>query len=275
MAISRREQNLPSERKLDARAEPTSDGSDLWLTHVTMAGWADEILKSKKIETRECKALNQKLAYFFALKPAYGQKTDLEKSDQVSRFPAVFIIDPENIDAPYHVYPFDTGGALAGTFGSCPDPTVFLDDYELSPNLRAAEAHIAWAFGSREAYYDGEVKSEFPMTLPSFDKVGRSYIAIARLESSRINAPDGRSCTIEVAYSCNIPLLQHCRAVILPKQHIEDEDGSFSDVLDLIRDAEIEEIYYDWQPNECPRHYARQINDMVRDFLTSKGIISD
>jgi hypothetical protein len=275
MGISRREQNLPSLRQLDARTSAPSNAGDLWLTHVTMAGWADEILRSKKIETRECKALRKKLAYFFALKPAYGQKTDLDKSDQVSRFPAVFIIDPLNLVPPYHVYPFDTGGALAGTFGDCPDPTVFLEDYELSPNLEAAEGHISWAFGSRAAYFDGELKSELPSTLQSFDKVGRSYVAIARLDSTRVNAPDGRSCAIEVAYSSDVPLLNNCRAIVLPKQHIEDEDGSCSEVLELIHASGIEELYYDWQPNEYPRYYADQITNIVRDFLQSKGILSE
>lgn len=249
---------------------------DLWLTHMTMAGWVDEIVEAKRLEARRCNFLNEDLIYFFALKPAYALKNGGVKADQASRFPAMLIFDPSKLPSPHHVYPFDTGAALssANLYGDVPDPTVFLEDYELDPKLTAAESHIAWAFESRHKYFEGELRSDLRQSLPSHDKVGISFAGIANLESSVRDRSDGRCCTIEVAYRQNIPLSEHCLAVILPSGHVQDDvHGTCSDTLTKIRALGIDEIYYDWQPNESPENYLNDIRHLVREFLASKGVI--
>lgn len=65
-------------------------------------------------------------------------KTGEEKSDQINLFPFVFVVSPNNLGTPYHVYPFDTGGAASGVFHERADPYVPLEEYELAPALPSA-----------------------------------------------------------------------------------------------------------------------------------------
>jgi hypothetical protein len=129
------------------------------LIHVTAVGNGVEIVSAKQIETRRCPVFNSDLVYTFVGRPAYRLRQGEIKSDQINRFPFVFVISPEKLGPPFHVYPFDTGAAFDGRYGDAADIYVPLDDYELDPNLGAAQRLIAWQFGGNAAYYDGDPKA--------------------------------------------------------------------------------------------------------------------
>jgi hypothetical protein len=274
MAIHKRSAGVPN-RALIGRATSAGMPKYLPLIHITLTGFAREIIAAGQLEPRPCSALQQDLLYFFALRPAYGKKTDDAKSDQIGRFPAILIIDPANLGPPHHVYPFDTGGALDGVFGDTPNPTVFLEDYELAPTLAAAAEQIAWAFGTRRAYFRGNVLDYLPEHLPQFDEVARSFISIARLASSIHKAPDRRASSIEIAYRRIVRLKEHCPLIVLPKQYLED--GSHNNVMfiDRIRQQNIAVRTYDWQPNYCPIDYRDMLSRIVEDYLDDAGAFDD
>jgi hypothetical protein len=66
----------------------------------------------------------------FLARPAYRLRNCTAKSDQINRFPCAFVIRPDKLGAPFHVYPFDTGAGVSGCYGDTVDPHVYLEDYE-------------------------------------------------------------------------------------------------------------------------------------------------
>src|SRR5687767_5925631 len=71
------------------------------LVHVTSTGRAREVIVSGQLEARECPVFSRPLLYFFAYRPAYRRQGETQKSDQVGRFPAVFIADSTDLGPPY------------------------------------------------------------------------------------------------------------------------------------------------------------------------------
>lgn len=191
-----------TKRDIRSKSAPAGIPMDLPLVHVTAVGAAREIIDAGQLEMRPCPVFKKDLLYFFVLRPAYRVSESDAKSDQINRFPFIFVVDPKNLAAPYHLYPFDTGGAFYGVFGDWPDPYVMLEDYELLPKLSAASGLIGWAFGSAINYFEGEVRQDLMKSLSPWESAAQSYLKIAGLATSGggRNRPDKRASAIEVAY---------------------------------------------------------------------------
>lgn len=244
------------------------------LMHVTTVGSAKEILRTGQIEMRPCKVFeNQSLTYFFVLRPAYRLKHNDEKQEHITMFPFVFIVSPDALGTPYHIYPLDTGGAATGAFDAKADEYVPLEDYALSNSLDHAAGHIAWLFGSAEDYYNGDVKADVMGSLQHFESEARSCVAIAELASTGYNAPDDRASAIEAAYFKHVKLKDHARCVVAPKQFLEDNGVQNTQFLKLLRDAGLEILTYDWQPNVPPEFFRGEIRRIVREYLVEQGIL--
>lgn len=241
------------------------------LVHVTPVGAAREIIRSGKIETRQCKVFGKALAYFFALRPAYRLKDGGEPSDQLDRFPFVFIVDPEGLGAPYHVYPFDTGGAMKGAFDEQANDYVYLEDYRLRPNFDAVSGHIGWAFGSRPAYYDGELRNDLDATLAYHEAGPRSFLGIASLAAVGSNRPDQRASAIEIAFDRHVPLKGNVKFAVIPRQFLEDPRGDNTAMIEGLKAAGIAWTYYEWEPNRTPDEFRLEISRLVRQHLVEKG----
>ncbi|WP_040306377.1 hypothetical protein [Ahrensia sp. R2A130] len=140
-----------------------------------------------------------------------------------------FLVSTENLGAPYHVYPFDTGGAL----DEGASPAVYLEDYALEETLRAVNNHIAWAFGNSADYYDGKLRSDFGKDIPDWDSGPKTFGKIARLASVGSNRPDRRASAIEVAYARHVPL-NDVKFAVLPYQFLEDPSGRNTDMIDKL-----------------------------------------
>ncbi len=254
--------------RLHARLAP------LMLMHVTTVGSAKEILRSGQIEMRACKVFDNKpLTYFFVLRPAYRLKHNDEKQEHITMFPFVFIVSPDSLGTPYHVYPLDTGGAHAGAFEAKADEYVPLEDYALSNSLDHAVGHMTWLFGSPEDYYSGDVKADVMGTLQHFESEARSCVAIAELASTGSNAPDDRASAIEVAYFRHVKLKDHARCVVIPKQFLEENGVENTQFLKLLSDADVEIRTYDWQPNVPPEFFRGEIRHIVREYLVEHGML--
>lgn len=246
---------------------------DLPLVHVTAVGAAREIIDSGQIEMRHCRVFKRDLVYFFLLRPAYRVGESDAQSDQINRFPFVFVVDAKNMSVPSHVYPFDTGAASAGIYGDWPDPFVPLDDYELEPNLGSAAGLIGWAFGSVEAYFNAEVRQGLKESLKSWESAAQSYLTIAALGTTGAsNRPDKRASAIEVAYDKHVPLKGNATLAILPKQLLESQGAQNSDLVSKLTAIGMVWEAYDWQPNTRPDDFFVQITEIAAAYFKTKGL---
>ncbi|WP_298364747.1 hypothetical protein [Azospirillum sp.] len=266
--IQRRKAGNP-DRALRDQGKADAINQAMNLVHVTAVGAAREILDAGRFETRRCPVFGKNLVYFFIMRPAYRLRNGDEKSDQINRFPFVFICSPSNIGTPYHVYPFDTGGAVAGVFGDRPDPYVCLEDYELYPNLESAAAHIDWAFGSIGAYLDGELREGLADRIPHWKAVARGFLTIAGMASSRHNQPDMRASSIEVAYQANIPLKGAVKLAIIPKQFLECGANKNDFIIDKLNKIGVKWETYDWQPNLPPNEFFDVISEITKNYFSN------
>lgn len=256
-------------RERSATAKLTHD--KLPLVHVTSVWAANEIVTAGKLETRHCKVFRRDLIYFFVLRPAYKDKHSDEKSHQLTRFPVVLILNPEAVEVPFHVYPFDTGAAVSGAFGDQADPYVPLEDYELEPTHAAAAGHIAWAFKTPLAYFDGQLRHDILADVPDFESVTRGFVDVARMGRAGSNQHDKRASAIEVAVSHDLDLKGSVLFAVLPKQYLEAASGPNAMLLARLAELDIEHQFYNWQPNTAPREFQDTIGEICRIWLGENG----
>ncbi|MBG6204677.1 hypothetical protein IWQ48_005846 [Labrenzia sp. EL_13] len=268
MALLTRRTCGTANRTLRGRANAAP--SHFYLVHVTAVGIAREIIRIGKIEARVCKALGSELVYFFAMRPAYKLRNADQKKDILDFFPFVFLVSTDNLGSPYHVYPFDTGGALEGAFDDGASPAVYLEDYELEETLQAVNDHIEWAFGSPADYYDGNLKLDFGKDIPEWDSGPKTYAKIARLASAGSNRPDWRASAIELAYARHIEL-GHVKFAVLPYQFLEDPHGPNTEMVEKLTSAGVAWETYQWRPNRAPADFHVEINRLVREHLAASG----
>jgi len=270
----KRRNGSPADCQLQKRTSATALSQELPLVHLTAVGYAREIVRSGKLETRNCKHLRKSLLYFFAVRVAHRLKDGDEKSHQINRFPFVFILRPDAIETPYHVYPFDTGAAIKGFFDERSDPYVFLEDYELKPTLEAAANHISWAFGSLEDYLEGNLRSDILTNVPDYETVTRGYVDIARLAKTGSNQPDKRASAVEIASAHDVQLKDNVLLAIIPKQYLEEEGKpENTDFMALLRRQNIPWDYYDWQANKTPNEFQQEINRIALKFFQQQGLV--
>ncbi|MFT4053843.1 MAG: hypothetical protein QM681_05010 [Novosphingobium sp.] len=228
-------------------------------------------MRAGKLETRSCSVFKKQMLYFFVLRPDYRSRRGAEKSHQLNRFPAVFVIRPEAADPPVHVFPFDTGAADAGVFADQADPFIPLEDYELEPTLAAAFGHIEWAFGSASDYFDGRLRPDILSDVPQFETVTRGFVDVARMGRKGSNQHDRRASAVEVAVDHDVDLKGNALLAILPKQFLEDECGSNGQVVARLAELGVPIEIYDWRPNTSPDEFQETIADVARAWLSKGG----
>ena len=243
-----------------------------YLAHVTPVGAARDIIRAQQIEARACIRFKRNLVYFFAMRPAYKLKGSDRKELVIDYFPSVMLVDADAMGSPFHVYPFDTGGALDGAFEEEESEHVYLEDYELDSTLDAVNDHIYWAFETRADYFDGKLKKGFADKFPVWDVHARTFARIAELASVGSNKPDGRASAVELAFTNHVRLDQ-IKLIILPKQFLEDPRGNNTVVTEALRSANVEWAVYEWQPNRTPGDFHSEINGMVREYLSKWGVL--
>ena len=244
-----------------------------YLAHVTSVGAAREIIRAEKIEARSCHLFKRELVYFFALRPAYKVKGSEEKRSIIDFFPAVMLVNTEDVGgSPFHVYPFDTGGALAGAFDYGGSENVYLEDYELEVSFQAANDHICWAFETRAAYYDGKLRPRFADQFSHWEVGPLTFAKIAVLASVGSNRPDHRASAIELAFDAHVPL-ESVRLIVLPKQFMEDARGDNTEMIERLAAANVEWTTYEWQSNRTPADFQSEINQIVRGRLEEWGAL--
>lgn len=238
------------------------------LVHATTVWNAQEIVRQSKLLTQRCKFLGKDLVYFFVLRPAYLGRDGNERNHRISAFPVAFILKPQAVRQPYHLYPFDTGGAIAGAFDDQADRQIPLDDYSLEPSHAAATRFIDWAFGSLAAYFDGRLRHDLGDDVKIPECVAQSYMDIARLGVEGSNVHDKRASTLELTSDHNVDLTDFLDLAIYPKQFIEDNDNFLAKARAL--GGEIE--FYDWRPNRAPNEHQKDLMEISRRWYRQKGL---
>lgn len=243
------------------------------LVHVTGVWKGKEIVERGTLKTGPCDVFPGELLYFFVLRPAYSLPRGGQESHQISRFPVVFIVRPEAVKDPRHVYPFDTGGAAKGAFVTQADPNIPLEDYALLPSHAAAAEFIGWAFGDLESYFEGRLREGLQEEIPYSRMVAAGYLDIARMGIEGSNSHDKRASAVEIASSHNVDLLGNVRLIILPKQFLEENDR-FLEELRKLEAAGADVETYDWQPNRTPNEFQKDIMRISREWYKRRGIIN-
>ncbi|MER8372379.1 hypothetical protein [Mesorhizobium sp. M1406] len=263
--LTRRTSGDPNQRLRD-RTHAAS--AEFYLVHVTAVGAAREIIRAGQIETRRCTVFDRHLVYFFAMRPAYKLRGAEDKKSILDYFPFVFLVSTQNLGAPFHVYPFDTGGALAGAFDEGASPSYYLEDYALEETLQAVNDHISWAFGSPADYYDGKLKPDFTKSIPDWDIGPQTFAKISRLASAGSNRPDRRASAIELAFDQHVRL-SDVKFAILPYQFLEDPNGKNTEMIEKLTVAGVTWETYQWRPNRAPADFHVEINRLVREHLAT------
>lgn len=265
----RRREDMNYDRQLVGRSAPDGLPESLPLVHVTASWPAKEIVRNGTFIASRCEVFQTELLYFFVLRPAYRSRYGTEESHQLSRFPAVFIVRPEAVANPRHVYPFDTGGAAKGAFATQADPWVPLEDYAITSSHAAASGFIGWAFGGLEAYFEGRLRSDLQKDIKPGESVAVGYLDIARMGVEGSNEHDKRASTVELACSHNIDLAGNLLLAIFPKQYLE---GNLH-IVDEIRAVGADLETYDWQPNRAPDEFQKDILRITRAWYRGKGLM--
>jgi hypothetical protein len=235
------------------------------LVHVTSVWCGKEIVLKRVLETNFCPVFGTELLYFFVLRPAYCLPHGNKESHQISRFPVVFVVHPEAVPEPRHVYPFDTGGAAKGAFAKQADPYVPLEDYALRPAHASASAFISWAFGDLESYFEGRLREGLQQGLSPHELVASGYLDIARMGVKGSNEHDKRASAVELAASHNVALEANVQLAIFPKQFLEGNEPFLAEIRELeLRGAHVET--YDWRPNRTPNEFQEDIMRICRQW---------
>jgi len=250
----------------------------LAMVHVTSLGVALEVfgtgtISPPQLSTQDCRVFGQKLVYFFVARPAYRLGHGGEKSDQVARFPMVFIMRPDALPKPFQVYPFDTGAAMSSIYGEATNTArnqVYLEDHELEPDLEATRRLIEWAFGTAEDYFEGRLRPNLDTTIDASFTRAKVYLDVARSAAPGENRPDARASSIEVAYKDNISL-DHLAAVILPLNLLHGRSREVTDMLAWLSNRLVKLKFYDWKPNLAPDDFLDEINKLTRQHLVEEG----
>jgi len=261
------------ERPLERRSGALTPHTNMPLVHVTNAWSAKEILKKKKFLTKTCDVFKKGLVYFFVLRPAYRTVKGSEKSRYLDYFPVAFILKADAVPMPFHVYPFDTGGAAKGAFKSNANALIPLEDYALAPSHSAAKGFIGWAFGSLENYFDAILRPGLSTEIHAMEGVETSYVAIAKMGVTGDAVHDTRASTIEIASDDNVDVPGNILLVIAPKPMLEIK-SHFSDAIAALSTAGADVRLYDWQPNRAPNDYQRDLLRISRDWYRKQNILS-
>ena len=243
------------------------------LVHVTTVGAGREIIEAGKLEANACRHFGTDLVYFFIDRVGYRPSGSDEKSDQINRFPFVFVQPFIQEQEFFHAYPFDTGAALDGLFDDKADPHVYLEDYELQNTLSGISAHILWAFDNFGDYIQGDVASARKEELNPWDSVERSFFDIAQLASRTHNRPDQRASTVEVAFNFSYSVHKSGSFAVFPRQLIEWGKNTNSEVVATLSKRKISWETYNWMPNSRPIDLYSEISNILDNRSAERGTL--
>lgn len=234
------------------------------LFHSCDAYWARAIINEKKIKPLFCKVFNEELAYLFYGRPAY-KNSNRESSKINSLFPITFIIKSNSICDIKRIAPFDTGAFSNNLYQNFMHSGMRLDNFLLSPNIDNIPKFIAFFFGTNDAYFNGEPKSEIYYDEMDFEI--ESYFQLIR--AAWITKADDRKATVEVQIKQDFCITKHVIEAIVIPSHLASSR--------FVQDTVIEEwgaevIKYKSFGVPSDNNYTLLLH-LVQEYLIRKGLL--
>jgi hypothetical protein len=142
-----------------------------------------------------------------------------------------------------------------------------VEDFSLATDESRPNKLILKAFGSRLAYFQGDIYAiPDPTTITkSYEFHARSYLNL--LTSPGRNEPDDRICSIEVILADKVPLKDSLLAVIVPHTLWHDE----APWLKELQKAGATIQPYSFVPGRHPEYYQAQLEAAAKELYEKWG----
>lgn len=238
--------------------------SSLGLTHVTTGYLVRDILDSAGICPPDtCPVLGEPLVYAFYGRAAFRSGRADIPSDLAFQFPAVLILDPDQVPTPKHVFAFDSGAFVDGRMDDYLDPHMPLFDFHLRPDVSSAAALAAHFFEKPDGFWRNRPDTTLRGPPSNFEL--DSYLRMVRAGPSS-NQLDDRVSTPELIFDQTINLVPAVRAAILPDILAGDAaiGGRLADAGLIVRE-------YEWQSLSRPAEYHMDIRKLIRGVYDDLG----
>ena len=241
------------------------------LGHLSKADQFKDIVDSGQLEPRFCNFFQKDLIYF-----SYGgifHRHSALPTEDPMRFPIGFLFAPSLHKQIDDFYPFDTGAAVSGKFGSVISPNThqnILEKYSF-PGNRTKEVPckiVRCFYGSNRAYLGGSLLKT-TISLPSHYQ--RSFEVLAHNLSNL--GVDHRQRMIECQAKENIPLADK---LIWVGYH-QSQELKVIELKKLLRkeprDLQFKATFYTWHqrfiPNEVVSHLMKEAEEVI-DMYTNR-----
>jgi hypothetical protein len=213
------------EHLLGALSDDAPPPRSLPLAHLTFARWFQSIVGRRALVPRQCRVFEEDLLYLFYgssfFRPPAGVTSDATQA------PVSFVFHPAVVSEVARFYPFDTG-AIASTL--CGDAGRNLGDVRERYRLKGGgdaqvRRFVALAFGSNEAYLDGQLDPACRDRLREFPEL-YEFLAADLTQ----HGVDRRQCAIECQMQNPLVFGQSLLWVGFPECHYP----LFEDLCDAI-----------------------------------------
>jgi hypothetical protein len=248
--------------------QPNPGWPPMPLTHITKALVAADIAKSGHVDLIKCDVFEEPLAYFFYGRPAYRVSGDGAIKIEAA-CPCCFIFDAKLVEKAEAIFAFDTGAFSKRMYKHMLTDEMKIEDFSLGKDASRPNKLIMRAFGSRLAYFQGNIYAiPDPTTVTkAFEFHARSYLNL--LASPGRNEPDDRICSIEVVLAEKVSLKDSLLAIIVPHT-LWDDDAPW--LKDLQRAGAIIQPY-NFVPGRHPDYYQAQLEAAAKDLYQKWGAL--
>ncbi len=247
----------------DFFSEVNSSLTELPACHTTDGFRAREIMKSSRIEPKECNVFKgEKLLYFFYGRPSF-RLSDIQNATSLNSYWPVTFLFRSDIVSPKRIFPFDTGAYYHDRFNNFFREEMNLDVFEMEKTVTAIPRFIKFFYDSNENYYLGKTITGLENTIPNTFFELESYYEL--IKNRGINEADDRSSAVEIQTAEGITLTKDCiELIIAPQIYFDDEN--FRDSL-----VEYAQKIVGYQTSRGnPREFHMTIFHKVQEHLQSK-----
>jgi hypothetical protein len=249
---------------------PDPGWETLPLTHIAKGITARDIISSGRLEPSRCDVLDAELIYCFYGRPAYRVGGD-GAVKQEALCPYCFIFSPDLIKRAREIHAFDTGAHGKRLFSHILADEFSVSDFSLGRESKRADRLIGATFGSRSAYFDGDVSEVGdPESISApWEFQTRAYLSL--ITSPGRNEPDDRVYSIEVNFADPISLEGALLAVVVPHTMWGAKENA--PWLEGLAQTGVQICTYPYFPGRGAEYYQAQLEFTVRDYYKERGVL--
>ena len=214
---------VPLQSTIESLPDPSELPPALPVAHLSIAKWFENIVQDGFLKPNQCKFFNKDLLYF-----SYGgvfHRTDKLNTKDASISPIAFIFSHTLLEQLADYYPYDTGAAASGKYGSWSEELKKFDRYLVKGNSKVPSKLVHHIYGSNEGYIQRNPMSSCgkkPEPLPTLYQFLKDDLLNERV--------DHRKYAIECQFEKSVSLAKHLLWVGYP----ESQTDVFRDLLKLL-----------------------------------------